>query len=252
MIDGLFSQDRIFDDRTVIKQGLRGYRFSVDALLLAWFVFRHMGKQKSFFSLELGAGSGVVSLLLKRHGLIGKIDCVERDAGLCSLLKENVEQNALSEQIFPLCGDLRFLRFSPEQYDIVFFNPPYHPPVAGRTSPDKEKATARHELFGSLDDFLQKGKFALKKKGRLFFIHPANRAVYAYAKIASHGLAPLETMAVREHETDDPSLFLYYCVSSDPIKTKQRFTLLTMKNNDGSDTPEGKTILYAPNRGTRT
>jgi tRNA1Val (adenine37-N6)-methyltransferase len=249
MTDRLFSRDLIYDDRTVIKQRRSGYRFSVDALLLAWFVFRHTGSRRLAHSLELGAGSGVVSILLKRHGLSGQIDCVEREAGLFFLLKENIETNALSSELAPVCGDLRALRLSPEHYDIVFFNPPYHPPAAGRTSPDGEKAAARHELFGTMGDFLRVGNRALKKNGRLFFVHPAERAAYAYTAMAANGLTPLETVAVREHETDDPAIFLYSCVRGAVVTGKQRFGLLTMKNSDGTDTVEGKEVLHAQDRG---
>ncbi len=250
MTERLFSRDLIYDDRTIIKQRRGGYRFSVDALLLAWFVFGHTGRRRITRSLELGTGSGIVSILLKRRGLLGPIDCVERDAGLFSLLKENIETNAFSSELMPVCGDLRALRFPPEHYDIVFFNPPYHPPAAGRTSPDGEKAAARHELFGGLEDFLRAGCGALKKKGKLFFVHPAERAAYAYAAIAGNGLTTQETVAVREHGADDPALFLYSCVRGEAVKGLQRFGLITMKNDGGSDTAEGLEVLRAPGQGT--
>jgi tRNA1Val (adenine37-N6)-methyltransferase len=248
MSDRLFSRDRIYDDHTIIKQRRGGYRFSVDALLLAWFVFRHTGRRRIARSLELGAGSGVVSLVLKRHGISGTIDCVEREEGLSLLLKENIDGNGLSAELIPVRGDLRHLRFAPEQYDAVFFNPPYHPAAAGRTSPDGEKAAARHELFGGLGDFLRAGCGALKKKGKLFFVHPAERAAYAYAAIAGNGLTTQETVAVREQASDDPALFLYYCVRGDVVTGKQRFGLVTMKNDDGTYTAEGSAVLYAPGR----
>lgn len=246
-----FSLDPIYDDRTVIKQHRRGYRFSIDALLLAWFVFRHTAMRRIVRSLELGAGSGVISILLKRRGLAGHIDCVEREVSLFGLLRNNIHANGFDDEISSLPGDLRSLRLAPEGYECVFFNPPYHPPENGRTSPENEKAAARHEIHGSLDDFLRVGAAAIKKNGRLFFIHPAERAPYAFAVIASRGLVPFETIAVREHPGDDPSLFLYGCTRGPAEKGRQRFGIVTMRDQQGVFSAEGTSILYAPGRGAQ-
>ncbi len=246
-----FSLDPIYDDRTVIKQHRRGYRFSVDALLLAWFVFRHTATRRIVRSLELGAGSGVISILLKRRGLTGHIDCVEREGSLFGLLQNNLHTNGFADDISPLNEDLRSLRLPPERYECVFFNPPYHPPATGRTSPENEKAAARHEIHGSLDDFLRVGVAAIKKNGRLFFIHPAERAPYAFAVAAARGLTPFETIAVREHPSDDPSLFLYGCTRGPAEKGRQRFGIITMRDEQGVLSGEGTAILYAPGRGTQ-
>jgi tRNA1Val (adenine37-N6)-methyltransferase len=245
MTDRSVTHDAIYDSRTVITQGRGGYRFSVDALLLAWFVFRHCGHRRIGRSLELGSGSGVIPILLKRRGLPGNIDCIERQKGLFSLLCTNIERNGYSKEIMPLQGDLREFRFAPENYDIILFNPPYHPATAGRTGPDDERAAARHELNGSLDDFLRVGSAALKKRGRLFFVYSAARSAFAYAAIARNGLTPIETLAVREHDGDDPSLFLISCVRGAVVTGAQRFGVITMKQSDGIDTVIGAEILYA-------
>jgi tRNA1Val (adenine37-N6)-methyltransferase len=253
MTERLYTLDTIYHPAIVIAQRRGGYRFSVDALLLAWFVRRHCGRRRIARSLELGAGSGVISILLKRQGLAGTIDCIERQEGLFSLLCVNIERNSLSEELLPRAGDLRSMPIERECYDIALFNPPYHPATTGRTSPDNERAAARHELFGTLDDFLRIGAAALKKRGHLFFIYPAARSAFAYASLAQNGLTPIETIAVREHALDDPSLFLIGCVRGAVSPGAQRFSLITMKQSDGTDTAVGAEILYAdPERRNRS
>jgi tRNA1Val (adenine37-N6)-methyltransferase len=240
-----FSRDPIFDDRTIISQRIGGYRFSVDALLLSWFVADRLPRGGGGNGIEFGAGSGVISILLKRRGLPGPILCVERQPGLFDLLKTNIAANDLAEELTPLRGDLREISLPREHFSPIFFNPPYHPATAGRTSPDDERAAARHELHGSLDDFLRVGAGSLRKRGHLFFIYPVERGPYACALLAAHGLRPVETCAVRQHEDSPPTLFLFHCVRGPIDAGKQRFTILSLKERNGEDTAVGVRIQRA-------
>lgn len=246
MTERSYTHDSIYHPNIVITQRRDGYRFSVDALLLTWFVHRYCGRHRRIArSLELGTGSGVISILLKHRGLSGIIDCIERQEELFSLLCTNIERNALTGKLLPLLGDLRRIPIEREGYDLVLFNPPYHPATVGRVNFDNERAAARHELFGTLDDFLRAGATALKKRGHLFFVYPAARSAFAYAALAQNGLSPIETIAVQEHDTDDPSLFLVCCVRGSVDTGTQRFSIITMKRPDDTDTAVGAEILHA-------
>jgi len=44
--------------------------------------------------------------------------------------------------------------FDPHSFDVVVFNPPYRKLNSGKINPDPERAVARHEISGTIDDFL--------------------------------------------------------------------------------------------------
>jgi len=58
---------------------------------------------------------------------------------------------------------------------MVIFNPPYRKLNSGRINPHPEKAIARHEIIGSLKDFLKAAQYLLKPAGKVFTIYPAKR-----------------------------------------------------------------------------
>lgn len=244
MTDAGLSFDRIYDRDTVIAQRRDGYRFSIDALLLSWFA-TEQAPARVTRSLDLGAGSGVVSILLKRRGLNGVIDAVERQNSLFSLLVRNISLNRLDAFVFPILKDIRRLRDINERYDLVCFNPPYRSADSGRAAPDKERAAARHELFGALDDFLRIGKLALKKKGRLFFVYPAERLAFACQVAGSCGLYPRQIAFVSELPAGRPTLALFCCVPGDIQRSKLEISLVSMRENDGSESVVASTILHA-------
>jgi len=243
MNEELFSLDPIFSQDLRLLQRRHGYRFSVDALLLAWFVSKKEKKSKKL-ALELGAGNGVVSLLLAFRRTAERIDCVERHAGLFDLLERNIAANGFSERLVPIHGDLRHLDLPREHYDLVFFNPPYHPRSTGRPSSLGERAAARHELFGDLYDFLSRGAASLKKRGALYFVHPASRIAYACAAASAAELAISHLLFVRERPALAPSLCLYRCTRGTVKATETALETVTMRDEAGMPTETAAEILY--------
>jgi tRNA1Val (adenine37-N6)-methyltransferase len=96
---------------------------------------------------------------------------------LAALAVRNIELNCLQERIKIISGDACRIRkdFPAHSFDVVTFNPPYRKINSGRINPDQEKAIARHEIKGSLKDFLQAAKHLLKPTGKVFTIYPAKR-----------------------------------------------------------------------------
>jgi tRNA1Val (adenine37-N6)-methyltransferase len=104
---------------------------------------------------------------------------VEIQEGLATLAQKNIQANGLEGRIKILCNDARTIKkiLPANSFDSVIFNPPYRKLNSGRVNPLLEKAIARHEIQGSLKDFLQASKYLLKPGGRVFTIYPAKRLV---------------------------------------------------------------------------
>jgi tRNA1(Val) A37 N6-methylase TrmN6 len=188
-----------------VKQRRTGYRFSIDALLLAWYSSVVPGSNM----LELGAGSGVISLALAHHRPELEISAVEIQAGLAELARQNVTDNDLSN-ISIHHDDLREFRSSAwfGRYDIVVSNPPYRAVGRGRLNPDEEKAVARHELMTTLEDVIACGSRCLSPNGVMTLILLAEREPDLERVIANHDLALIQRTQIRPYADKPANLLL--------------------------------------------
>ena len=201
-----FSHDSLFDGQLLCTQSRTGYRFSIDAVLLAHFVAPRRLDQV----LDLGAGCGVVSLILAyRHPTI-TLTCLEVQASLVELIRYNIEQNGLGDRVHLLAGDLRCLNGLVQAggFDQIVCNPPYYPIGSGGQNPNPEQAAARHELTAELLDVVQAAAFALRTKGRLVMIYPAARGAALIAALRQHHLEPKRLQAVYPYPGADATLLL--------------------------------------------
>lgn len=178
----------LFGGRLKIIQKVKGYRFSVDALLLAGFV---RGRPGGYLA-DLGTGSGVVALSLARKGLFKGVVGVEYQEELADMARRSVTLNKLAAVVSILHGDIREINtlLSPESFDVVTFNPPYRPRGTGRVNPQGQKAIARHEIEATIADFLRAARFLLKQGGLAYAIYPASRLVGLLCAMRGHDLEP--------------------------------------------------------------
>lgn len=167
--------DELVQCRLKLLQKRRGYRFSLDAVLLAHFA----SPKKRDRILDLGTGSGIISLILARRFSSVEITGLEVQDALTDMAVRNVRLNDLEKRITIQQGDLRHIRsfFDFGSFDCALFNPPYRKLRSGRVNPEEEKALARHEIKGSIGDFLSAAGYILKEAGRLYLIYPASRIV---------------------------------------------------------------------------
>ncbi|MFQ6081888.1 MAG: tRNA1(Val) (adenine(37)-N6)-methyltransferase [Candidatus Aminicenantia bacterium] len=157
--------DTFYHGKILVLQKKKGYRFSIDAPLLADFI----QTRKSDELLELGTGSGIISLLLTIKPL-KKIIALEIQESLADLAQRNVILNNLQKKITILHGDLSSFSLE-KRFDVIFSNPPYQKWGTGNLSPSLEKTVARHEIKCDINDILTTTARLLKKRGRAYFIY---------------------------------------------------------------------------------
>jgi tRNA1Val (adenine37-N6)-methyltransferase len=180
--------DTFFDGRLRVAQSRLGYRFSIDAVLLAHFVEPRPGQTL----IDLGTGCGIIPLMLVfRHPRI-RVWGVEIQPELVDLAADNVRVNHMADRIRILQADMRSI--TPDMFagpvDVVCSNPPYHRGRSGRLNPDGQRALARHEIAIDLPALLQASRRALKTGGRFVTIYPAERAAELISHMRSMNLEP--------------------------------------------------------------
>ena len=171
----MLTSDALFGGKLIVRQEAKGYRFSLDAVLLAGLA----GVRANDRVIELGTGCGVIPLVLAYRGATRKtIAALEIQPALAALARQNVEANGFSGKIEVVETDFRQVasRFGPGSFDLVLSNPPYRRPGTGKINPDSQKAIARHELAATIEDVFCAASHLLPQGGRLALIYPASRA----------------------------------------------------------------------------
>jgi tRNA1Val (adenine37-N6)-methyltransferase len=182
-------------DRGYILQKRQGYRFSLDAVVLADFVVGLRGKSRAARSaryLDLGTGCGVILVLIAKWGTGLTGYGVEIQEELADLAGRNLRLHGLEDRFQVLCTNLKDLpsRFPRASFDWITSNPPYRRLDTGRINPDPRKALARHELAASLEDTCRVTAYLLREKGRAFFVYPAGRFAGLAVHLREAGLEP--------------------------------------------------------------
>jgi tRNA1Val (adenine37-N6)-methyltransferase len=167
--------DEILDGRLQLFQKKKGYRFSLDSILLAHFV----SLKPRTCAIDLGCGNGIILLVLAKRFPNVHFAGLEIQENLAALARKNSQINDLEDRIEIHSGDARDIKkaFPARSFDTAIFNPPYRKLNSGRINPLQEKAIARHEIIGSLKDFLTAAKYLLNHSGTVFTIYPAKRSV---------------------------------------------------------------------------
>lgn len=191
---------KIRDIEVRVYQSKAGYRFSLDALLLADFP----SMKSCSRILELGVGSGVVSLLLAKKYPKARVLGVEIQSGLYGRAVRNAELNGLDDRVEFKHLDLKDLpgKLAPEGFELVVANPPFRKPGTGRISPGDERAVARHELTAGLDEIILVSSLMLKNRGRLCMVYLPNRLAELMSFMRNCGLEPKRLRFVHSHKDD--------------------------------------------------
>ncbi len=182
------TSDSFFNGRLRVSQGRTGYRFSIDAVLLAHFVDPGANQHV----MDLGTGCGIIPLILAfRHPTI-HCTGVEIQGELANLAADNVSENHLSQRIRIVNADVKTLPGPGDgpAADLVVCNPPYRRKHSGRVNPNHQKALARHEIRGALSDFVTCARRLLPVSGQFAAIYPAERLVDLLGQMRSADIEP--------------------------------------------------------------
>jgi tRNA1(Val) A37 N6-methylase TrmN6 len=202
--------DVLFEGKLKLFQGRRGYRFSLDALLLAHFMTCRRGETIA----DLGTGNGVIALTLAYFHSSLSIRGVEIQLSMVDRASRNARMNGFQERVTISQADVRNIQetFSPESFAAVVCNPPYRQTTSGRISPDVERKIARHEIAAGLADFLRAGAYLLPIKGRIAMVYPALRIVDLLQSMRSANLEPKRLRMVHSFADTKASLVLVEAV----------------------------------------
>ncbi|HEY1266417.1 MAG TPA: tRNA1(Val) (adenine(37)-N6)-methyltransferase [Candidatus Binatia bacterium] len=167
--------DTVFNGKVSIIQKRTGYRFSIDALLLAHFATVKNARR----IVDLGSGSGVVGMVLAELDPNVDIVGIELQEKMVERARRSAALNGFEGRVTVMQGDVRSIAalMARESCDGAVANPPYRAASSGRINPDAEKRLARHEIVADVGDFVRAAAYAVRPGGGLAVVYPARRLI---------------------------------------------------------------------------
>ena len=198
--------DLFLNGRLRISQSRRGYRFSIDPILLAGSIRPKAGERV----LDLGTGCGIMPLILAARYPGVEIVGVEIQLELARLAQKNILANRFETAVQIRQADLRALPdgITCGPFDWVIANPPYRCVHSGRINPDEQRARARFEIETDLPQLVQAASRLLKTGGRFAAIYAAERAADLIVQLRAAGIEPKSMRGVHSRAGEPAKLIL--------------------------------------------
>ncbi len=209
-----------------IIQNKNLYTFTSDSVILANFI---QGKKEDV-AVEIGAGGGVISILLTAKTNIKKFYAFEIQKEMAELANKNVCLNNLQQKIEVVNDDICNFSKYVQKADVVFSNPPYFKVTNFQQS--EVKKIAKEEVCLNCEKLVCSAEKLLKTGGSFYCCYLASRAAELIQTCQNHNLAVKE-MFFTENGKGEVKLLVIRCVKGGKNEVKVHPNLVT-NEEDGT------------------
>ncbi len=196
-----------------IIQKENGFCFGIDSVLLSDFAKDIRNNSKV---LDLGTGTGILSILLSEKTKLKKIYGIELQKDIADMAKRSVILNDLQNKIEIINIDINNLQniFELNSFDSIVTNPPYKNENTGKINDNEYKYISRHETTASLSDFIKISFKMLKDKGSLYMVHRPERLIDIIYELRNYKLEPKNIKFVYSNKYKEPKLVLIKAIKN--------------------------------------
>lgn len=230
------------NEQIKIIQKKEGLTFGTDAFLLASYI-KSAPKAKA---VELGAGTGIISLLLSARKRVGHIYALEIQPDFADLAIRNVKLNEMDDTITVMCSDAT--KASPKdidgEADIVFSNPPYMKTDSGKRNDHDYKYIARHEVCGTINDFCAAAYRLLKHGGKFYAVWRPDRLTDIVSAMRNNRLEPKIMTFVHADADTEPSMVLISATKGGASGMKVTSPLILYGSSDRKEMSDKAKKIY--------
>lgn len=185
-----FKQFEIAQDQCAMKVGTDG------VLLGSWV----RSKNEVFSLLDIGAGTGVISLMMAQRFSEAHIEAIEIDSEAFEQAVSNFENSPWGDRLFCFHASFQeYFQEVEEQYDIIISNPPYH--LATQKTADTSKNLARFEDALPFEHLLYGVKQLLATEGTFAVVIPYEQEERFLDIALEMQLYPTRITHVKGHKT---------------------------------------------------
>lgn len=190
-----------------IIQNKNGFCFGMDSVLLSDFA-KEIKKNSTI--LDMGAGTGILGILLFAKTQDTKIIGVEIQPEVAQMAQRSVELNHLEGRIDIICKDIKELNkvYEKQSFDAIVTNPPYKKKGTGGVNENEAKLISRHEITANLEDFISMASYLLKDQGSIYMVHRPERLADIITSLRKYKLEPKVIKFVYPNQEKEPNLIL--------------------------------------------
>ncbi len=156
-----FKKFTITQDRCAMKVGTDG------VLLGAWCPIDN----NPFSILDIGAGTGILSLILAQRSNAFQIDAIEIDEDAYEQCVENFESSPWGDKLFCFHAGLdEFMEEPEDEYDLIISNPPFY--TEDYKTENEQRDLARFSDALPFEDLVKAANLLLSENGIFAVIFP--------------------------------------------------------------------------------
>lgn len=156
-----FKNFKIDQDRCAMKIGTDG------VLLGAWASLEN----QPFSILDIGAGTGILSLMMAQRSNAELIDALEIDDNTYEQCVENFEQSPWGDRLFCYHASLEaFVDEIEDQYDLIICNPPFY--SEDYKTKNSQRDLARFQDAMPFENLIESASKLLSNKGTFSVVIP--------------------------------------------------------------------------------
>lgn len=216
------------------------FKPSTDSFLLGSFP----PLRRSWRVCDLGAGTGLLGLLLLAREPSLTVTGLELSPAACALAERTAAANGLTGRLVTLPCDLRERQQLPQAgaFDLAVSNPPYFPAGGGKTALGS-RGDARSELTCTMAQLCGAASYLLRSGGQFCLVYRPERLAELLETLRRYRLEPKVLRFVQKNGVSAPSLVLLACRKDGRTGLTVQPPLL-LQNADGTETEELRRIYF--------
>lgn len=216
-MDVMLKKDERIDDLEYkglkIVQNKNWFCFGIDSVLLSDFA-KEIKNNSTV--LDLGSGTGIISILLSKKINAKKIIGVEIQKDVYEMSKKSILLNDLQNVEF-INEDIKNLNniIKNNSCDAIVTNPPYMKNNSGIKNNNNEyKLISRHEIKCNIEDIIKISSKLLKDNGELYMVHRPDRLVGIIETLRKYKLEPKKIRFVHSRQGENSNLVLIKAIKN--------------------------------------
>lgn len=187
-----FKQFSVSQDRCAMKIGTDG------VLLGAWCPIDN----NPYSVLDIGAGTGILSLMLAQRSIAEQIDALEIDEDAYEQCVENFENSPWGDRLFCYHAGLdEFVEEPEDEYDLIVSNPPFYSEVY--KTENEQRDLARFQDALPFEELVEAAHLLLSENGIFAVIIPFKEEEKFIDLCAEVELFPIKVTRVKGTPTTE-------------------------------------------------
>lgn len=226
------STDLFLNGKLKVYQSKEWFKSGSDAVFLSAFPHISTGSV-----LEVGCGTGVVSLCLARQFPNIKIEGIDIQKELVMLAQENAKKNNLASQCKFTLGDISSPPYEKQTFDHVVTNPPYF--NSSSPSSNRNIVLAKNHVIPS-KNWIHLCTNLVKPRGFIYCIYPTAQIEVIIQSLNGFGGVTLFPLWPKENT---PSKRVLIKAQKSVTKPSAIHKGMVVHNEDGTYTKDAESIL---------